>query len=87
MITHDVSFSFSYIAEVCGYENPHNYTGHSMRRFSTTVMADAGATSAQLRNKLNHTSEKGKKIKYLLKKMIVYRSIGVYEKGFHRLMF
>ena len=48
-----------YMAEICGYPNPERFTGHSLRRTSITIMADRGASGAQLRNKANHASEKG----------------------------
>ena len=40
-----------------GLEDPHLFTGHSLRRTSATVLADRGASSTTLRHKLNQKSE------------------------------
>ena len=38
-------------------EDPHLFTGHSLRRTSATVLADRGASGTTIRNKLNQRSE------------------------------
>lgn len=38
-------------------EDPHLFTGHSLRRTSATVLADRGASGTTIRNKLNQKSE------------------------------
>ena len=48
-----------YMADLCGLENPEQFTGHSFRRTALTTMADKGSTPDQLRNKANHSSLKG----------------------------
>ena len=40
-----------------GLEDPHLFTGHSLRRTSATVLADRGASGTTIRNKLNQKSE------------------------------
>ena len=48
-----------YMADLCGLENPEQFTGHSFRRTALTTLADKAATPDQLRNKANHSSLKG----------------------------
>ena len=40
-----------------GLEDPHLFTGHSLRRTSATILADRGASGTTIRNKLNQKSE------------------------------
>ena len=63
-----------YMAEICGFDHPEQFTGHSFRRTATTIMADSGATGQQLRNKLNHKSEQGNFKRHLFKTLTISAS-------------
>ena len=49
-----------HMAEKLGFDNSVvlEFKGHSMRSTSATLMSDSGCTLPQLRQKLNHNSDK-----------------------------
>ena len=52
------------VAEFLGLENPQSFTGHSFRRSSATNMAEAGASSTDMKTHVNWKNE-GTALKYI----------------------